>query len=141
MERKMPKMKNLFKWEKAIRKYGKVIDVVENYMTVGLSDENYKINLYTFSNKYTIIAKCPVNGTSKKNVGYLGCTVSSRKYRPGETWFRGNDLSDGRFSKKTWHSILADIVAFELHEIVQKDQTPSIPLQNKNGQKCPKDPI
>ncbi len=50
---------------------------------------------------------------------YLGCVVSERTPRPGESWTRGNDLADGPFGEETWLRILTDIVAYELQPIVE----------------------
>jgi hypothetical protein len=70
------------------------------------------ISLFTQSNEYNIRATERSNGG-----GYLGCISKSRKPRAGEDWRRGNDLSDGPLSEKTWHSILSDIVSFEMVRI------------------------
>ncbi len=48
---------------------------------------------------------------------YLGCGVTSRTTRPGETWTRGNDLHDGKFSRETWDGILRGVLAYELVEL------------------------
>lgn len=45
---------------------------------------------------------------------YLGCGASCRTARPGETWLRGNDLPDGKFSRETWDKILLGILGYEL---------------------------
>lgn len=65
------------------------------------------VKFYTGGNQYHIRA----------TPTYLGCTVSSRKSRPGEDWNRGNDLADGKLNKETWDLILRDIVAYELKSI------------------------
>ncbi len=44
----------------------------------------------------------------------LGCVVSSRRLYPGETWHRGNDLSDGGLHEVTWLEIRDDILRYEL---------------------------
>lgn len=48
---------------------------------------------------------------------YLGVGVTSRLARPGEDWLRGNDLSDGPFSKETFDKIMADVLTYELREV------------------------
>ena len=68
-----------------------------------------RLFLYTATNRYNIVAK--------EIEEYLGCTSSSRKSRPGEDWNRGNDLPDGKLSKKTWHRILCGIVRYEMQYI------------------------
>ena len=77
------------------------------------------ITLYTDNNKYLI--------TIWDN--YLCCGATSRKPRAGEGWTRGNDLADGDFSKDTWHSILADIVSFEMVR-VNIDNGKAIPFND-----------
>jgi hypothetical protein len=60
--------------------------------------------------------------TSKNRYGisftykYLGCIAISRRWRAGEDWHRGRDLSDGSFSRETWERILRDIICYELEE-------------------------
>jgi len=70
-------------------------------------EERFTVRIFTASNDYQI--------TSSPT--YLGCQVSSRMTRPGETWTRGNDLPDGSFSVETWYNILAAIVGYELKAI------------------------
>ncbi len=73
------------------------------------SSDVVHLYLYTATNRYSIVAK--------QIEEYLGCTASSRKSRPGEDWNRGNDLPDGKLSKKTWHRILYSIVRYEMQQI------------------------
>lgn len=86
----------------------KVCDVTSEH---DLVQNQYKINIYTFTNCYTIFAKDDDNG------GYLGCGVTARKSRPGETWLRGNDLPDGKLNRSTWNRIIKGIVCYELEDI------------------------
>jgi hypothetical protein len=65
--------------------------------------------------------------------GYLGCTASTRKPRAGEDWPRGNDLADGPLSEETWHSILADIVGYELVRVHRRQQPPADGIQATGG--------
>jgi len=74
-------------------------------------DDGYNVRLYTDRHVYHIIAYPPGRPDGKS---YLGCTASTRKPRAGESHGRGNDLADGPFTDETWHSILADIVSYEL---------------------------
>lgn len=74
----------------------------------------YFFNLYTNDYKYYIVAAV------YKDRDYLGCQVSCRKPRAGETWHRGNDLPDGPFTKETWLRILNGIVRYELINIAPK---------------------
>ncbi len=73
----------------------------------GLPEERLTVQIFTASHVYRIAA----------SPTYLGCTVSSRMPRPGETWTRGNDLADGSFAIETWDRILRDIVGYELKAI------------------------
>ena len=57
---------------------------------------------------------------------YLGCIVSSRITRPGETWLRGNDLPDGKFTRETWDKILNGIFAYELVPLDSPVRSPEI---------------
>lgn len=56
---------------------------------------------------------------------YLGLTVSSRVARPGETWLRGNDLPDGKFSKETFDQMMDAVLTYELREV--SDEAPLSP--------------
>jgi len=70
-----------------------------------------RVAIYSHTYKYTIRVKIDINHT------YLGCGVSCRAPRAGETWTRGNDLSDGPFRQDTWNKITNDIVRHELVKI------------------------
>ena len=87
--------------------------------TVGASEE-YKFYIYTETNKFAIYA----NDAGEK--GYLGCVAQSRKSRPGEDWFRGNDLPDGPLTEKTWNSIMKAITRYELKDVVKQDARQNI---------------
>lgn len=81
-------------------------------------ENSYKIHLYTENHVYNILAiDREVNGM-KSN--YLGCTVSTRKPRAGETWNRGNDLTDGNLTLDTWNKIKNDIISYELVKLAPK---------------------
>jgi hypothetical protein len=86
------------------------LDVGAGGLPVIRVDEGYNLRLYTERHIYHIIVR-PNRDHGKS---YLGCTVSTRKPRAGETHTRGNDLADGEFTDETWHKILADIVSYEL---------------------------
>ena len=70
----------------------------------------FRAKVFTDRNVYSISA-------SEK---YLGCIVSARKARTGETWTRGSDLPDGAFSEETWRKIVLAIVQYELVELEGK---------------------
>lgn len=78
--------------------------------------DRYICNLYTENYHYQI--SCTGN--------YMGCIVTSRKYRAGEDWLRGNDLHDGPLEDVTFAKILFDIVAYELKDIERNN-----PISNK----------
>jgi hypothetical protein len=83
----------------------------EDRLPVIRVDEGYNVRFYTDRHVYHVIAYPPGRSDGKS---YLGCTVSTRKPRAGESHGRGNDLADGLFTLETWHKILADIVSYEL---------------------------
>lgn len=94
-------------WEgKYANKYTEEDCIIITYNAVHL-------RLFTDINEYKIVA-IP---KGKDYEGYLGCTGRSRKPRAGETWTRGNDLSDGNFCYETWVEILSGIVGYELVKI------------------------
>jgi hypothetical protein len=45
---------------------------------------------------------------------YLGCIATTRKFRVGEDWNRGNDLPDGYFCRETWEKIKNAILRYEM---------------------------
>lgn len=106
-------MQNLQKWIDRDLPRSK-IDVVFHTGTVGGCNE-YKCYIYTDNNKYAIYAN------DKDDKGYLGCMSQSRRHRPGEDWFRGNDLPDGPLTEKTWNAIMKAIVRYELKDVVKTD--------------------
>ena len=110
----MNKIKELKKWIKdEICRYGHFDDVIHIIGASGSPEEEELIfELYTNNYKYHIRAV-----DRKNDNGYLGCTSSCRKQRPGESWFRGRDLPDGDFVKETWERIKNSIISFELQTI------------------------
>jgi len=92
------------------------------YLIKGIDEGRVRAYLYTDGHCYAIDAT---------DTGYLGCVVSSRKPRPGEDWTRGNDLTDGKLSQKTWDAILRDIIAYELKTI--SDYILNPPTKNEPG--------
>jgi len=71
------------------------------------------IKIFTAKNEYTIV----VHLEDVLSDSYMGAHASSRISRTGETWTRGNDLPDGKFSDELWLEILQDIVGYESCEI------------------------
>jgi hypothetical protein len=80
----------------------------------------FKASIYTDEHIYQISA---VQGKND----YLGCQVTARKERPGESWKRGNDLSDGPLIKDTWNRIINDIVKYELVKLSEYRKPNNIP--------------
>ena len=83
------------------------------FSTVDGYDE-YTFYIYTDNYRYCIYAH------NRGECGYLGCTYQNRRYRPGEDWFRGNDLPDGPLTEQTWYNIMVAIVRNELKDVVKK---------------------
>ena len=101
-----------------------VSDFIQIIKTFKTPDEEVKeFCFYTEEHRYRVYAI-----DRKKDEGYLGCTVTTRKMRTGETWVRGNDLPDGPFLKSTWNNILDRIVSYELVKLETKINPPNIIL-------------
>lgn len=79
-----------------------------------------RIFLYTRTHRYKISA------IVHSNKDYLGCTVSARMPRAGETWTRGNDLPDGSCSRRTWENIKNSIIQYELVKITKSAREPVV---------------
>ena len=78
--------------------------------------------LYTSKHKYMFVAI-----ERENKAGYLGCQVKTRKQRAGEDWFRGNDLADGPFNKKTWNDILNSIIRYEIVKLTDYRRPETLP--------------
>lgn len=65
---------------------------------------------YTSQNEHHIKAHIP----NKTYDGYLGCTLISRKKRPGENWDRGRNLFDGDYSEGTFNKIIKESLYSEM---------------------------
>jgi len=110
-------------WLKEIVRYGNVDSQVLIYQSLNQrsniteTDEEkcrFHCDFYTDTHKYSIYGYAP---TEKNPDGYLGCVGTTRKARPGEDWNRGNDLPDGKYSRKTFNKIVRGIVAYELKSL------------------------
>lgn len=111
MSKKIKTLKE--KWLRDITYNGGYVEVVEDIHIKNEQIQNsFKFNIYTNNYKYNIVCI-----DEKNNGGYLGCIVSSRKPRAGESWTRGNDLPDGKFNYKTWKNIINSIIKYELIKI------------------------
>lgn len=88
----------------------------DSFPVEGLPKADFKhkriINFYTDHNRYHITAIDRGRGRS-----YLGCSGTARKPLAGEDWMRGNDITNGPFTEKTWNKILSNIVRYELVEL------------------------
>jgi len=110
---------------------GKVDDFVQH---VGGSNDPdrgiWKLTVCFFTNehKYQIVAI-----DRKDDEGYLGCQVSTRKYRAGEDHLRGNDLPDGPFIRATWDRILNAIIRYELVQLspFRRPETKPVAIEDK----------
>ena len=83
------------------------------------------VGLYTKEHKYQIVA---IDNQGEK--GYLGCQVSTRTFRAGEDWLRGNDLPDGPFNRSTWERILNAIIRYEIVELSKYKRPDTAPVDN-----------
>lgn len=104
--------KDLQYWLKSIAPYGNV----DHSMLIFYDEDDHRVsvNFYTSDNKYNISTRRPHVVDNKMDHGYLGCTVSDRKPRPGEDWTRGSDLPDGPYSDSTWKNIVNRIIKYEM---------------------------
>ena len=51
---------------------------------------------------------------------YLSCVATARRQRPGETFFRNNDLYNGRLNEDSFNRVMLDIVSYELVSLWKK---------------------
>ena len=95
------KKEKLKEWFKDIFNY-KNIDghIIEEPLNV---EDEFNFLIYTNNYKYIFYV----------NENYLAGSVQNRKEMPGEDWFRGRDLSDGKFSKETFTNIIFNIIQHE----------------------------
>jgi hypothetical protein len=107
---------------------------VDRYIVVKKTESYLLIisKMWTAVNEYTITASFPTldartswpgspPASYEVTEGYLSCTAGSRTNRPGETWPRGSDLADGRFTNETWEDIMIDIVRYEAQDVAADD--------------------
>jgi hypothetical protein len=140
------KYSEIISWMKSISRYGEldnfsIVDYTPSKPQVpGEQYEVGKLNFKIFTKEHVYSISCilpysdsrtegstQISGTNYP--GYLGCTVSTRKPRAGETWNRGNDLADGIYSYDTFMKIIQDIVSYELVKVIKpkSDQLGIIP--------------
>lgn len=113
--------KQFREWLEEISRWGRVDWFVRWYEGQN-KPYSEKVLIYTKTNEYAIVAKEHEDGHT-----YLGCVVSKRKPRAGESWTRGNDLPDGDFSRGTWKRIKDAIIAYELVKIAKPVRQEGVP--------------
>jgi len=95
-------------------------DDLERYCQI-LDDSNppgdMSVRFFSKNYYYTINVH-----TKSGEASYLGAFVGCRKPRAGETWHRGNDLPDGKFSKETWDKIKHAMIRYELVKVIKKQE-------------------
>lgn len=103
----------------------KFVDPEKLYRTMQVLDADsargitrVRWTLWTRRNRYTISLVWREGDIPP----YLGMGVSSRCWRAGEDWHRGNDLADGHFSEELWRQMLFDMIAYELDEPVPQQE-------------------
>lgn len=123
-DKELTKMEMLDQWLKELIYPGNVFDFfLEDSGQGEPGRTERKFSFYTEEHQYFITAVDYPNNEK----GYLGCTVTTRKSRPGEGWFRGNELPDGPFTRKTWDLIINAIVSYELVKLSKYQQPDTIP--------------
>lgn len=75
-----------------------------------------KYMIYTEKTQYILIARWR---DDRPEESYLGGSLMSRMARPGETWARGCDLSDGKANMQTLIKIAFDIIASEAQQLAK----------------------
>lgn len=124
-------------WLKRLVFPREVDDFIEVIYDGGQGDEDgyemkKEINFYTDHHIYHIVAI----EREDEEKSYLGCQVSARKPRAGETWHRGNDLPDGLLCKKTLEQIKNAIIAYEMVPLSVRVPSKSIEeIELSNGGK------
>lgn len=110
VEREYPKF---YQWmQTIIWNNGK--SVIYSIQNIDSTEERLKVFIYTHCSQYVIYLRKPI-----KDEGYIGCGVTNRMERPGETWKRGRDLPDGKYNEETFRKIVNAIVAYELKSVPQ----------------------
>jgi len=69
-----------------------------------------KLKLWTDRHHYVI-------SIGFKENDYISCVATARRQRPGETFFRNNDLYNGRLNEESFNRVMLDIVSYELVSI------------------------
>ncbi len=101
-------------WVEELVPFGRVGE----YVQFIYDERRTRARIFTDSHQYQISA----------SETYLGCEASSRKWRAGEDWHRGNDRHDGPFNQKTWDAIVRDILRYELTKLEVRDPSQLLPV-------------
>ena len=80
-------------------------------------DDNNHMHLHVFTENTEYHLGCSIKDDG--NVIMMGST-QCRKPRPGENWLRGNDFTEGEFSKETLTRFFLDIARYEIIAKVKK---------------------
>ena len=100
-------------------------EVWSDYVTKEDNDHGLlRIKIYTDRFAYEISV-----GFLNKN--YLSCKAIARRQRPGETFFRMNELFTGEICEDSYYRIINDIVSNELIGIYRRPGEQSIQLADK----------
>ncbi len=83
----------------------------ENWQEYVIREDNesnvLKLKLYTDRHHYII-------SIGFKTSDYITCVATARRQRPGESFFRNNDLHNGRLNEDSFNRVMSDIVSYEL---------------------------
>lgn len=107
-------IENLKSWIKDLvfpAEQDELVHITKNFKreVEGKKEKVFNCHIYTSEHKYSIFAI-----EREDSEGYLAGGATARKQRPGEDWYRGNDLIDGPLTLDTWNKLLKDIVRYEL---------------------------
>lgn len=103
----------------------------EKYVKIDRQDDRILYTFYTEKEAFTIGCARP---TVPGQEAYMSSYASSQLRLPGEDWGRGSDLSDGRFSKELFDSIMRRVMHYLLeprNPSTIKGKSIAILLRNK----------
>lgn len=114
----------------------------------GPVNASVRLNLFLFTKKFRfrITVRPPRADSSKllardQDAGYIGASSLTRWARAGEDWMRGNDLTDGPFTKDVFDAIMRDIVRWELVPLEIGDEEPFSLNEGKRSEAIPPAPV
>jgi len=97
----------LERWLEELITQGKISDYVQ---IVSQKRGDIIVKLFTDNHVYIIDA----------TTDHLGAIAQTRKPLAGEGHVRGNDLTDGKFSRRTWDQIVLDMLSYELVPLAER---------------------